>query len=116
MAFTGRDYHAAFEEACEKLPYVTDKDDVRSELEGIEWILSEAIRGVFFYAAVLAAWLMVFPPFLFLIAERTWAASAAALGVMIVIAIALYLLLRLTFWLEISAHVKGRRFGSGGLV
>ncbi|WP_394887457.1 hypothetical protein ACG873_21550 [Mesorhizobium sp. AaZ16] len=115
MAFTGRDYHAAFEEACETLPYVTDKDEVRSSLEGIEWILWEAIRGVFFYAAVLIAWLMILPPFFFLIAERTWAASAAALGVMIVIAVALYWLLRLTVRLEISGHANGRRFGSGGL-
>jgi hypothetical protein len=67
VTFTGRHYHAAFEEACDKLPYVTDKEDVRSDLEGLEWILWEAIRGVFFYAAVLIAWIVVFLPFYFML-------------------------------------------------
>jgi hypothetical protein len=33
----------------------------------------------------------------------------------VIIAVALYWLFRLIFRLEISGHVRGRRFGSGGL-
>jgi uncharacterized membrane protein YraQ (UPF0718 family) len=115
MAFTGRDYHTAFEEACETLPFVTDEDEVRSSLEGIEWILWEAIRGFFFQVSIIVAGLLVLPLFYLLVPEKTFSANLVAMGLIIVIAVALYWLLRLAFRLEISAHVKGRRFGSGGL-
>lgn len=115
MAFSGVDYHAAFEEACEKLARVRDADEVRSDLEGIEWILWEAIRGVFFLASIIAAWFIVVPVFYFLVDEKTFVAFAIEIAIVIMLAAALYWLLRLVFHFEIAKHVKGRRFGSGGL-
>jgi hypothetical protein len=115
MAFTGHDYHLAFEEACAKLPFERDPDAVRSELEGIEWILWEAIRGVFFYVAVLTGGLIVLPVLYLLNSEKSLIPVLIATLVMLIIATGVYWLCRLVFRFEITAHVKGRRFGSGGL-
>ena len=53
--FDGRDYHHKFEELCAKLSAWAPEDEVRSEMEQLEWILWEAIRGVFFLAAAIPA-------------------------------------------------------------
>lgn len=115
MAFTGRDYHQAFEEACDKLPYGHDVDAVRSELEEIEWILWEAIRGVFFYVSFFTGILIVAPIAYLLDVENLIARLFVFPSVTFLIAIIIYWLCRLVFHYEIAAHVKGRKFGSGGL-
>lgn len=113
--FNGRDYHTAFEEACELLSIDGDDETARDALEHVEWVLWEAIRGVFFYVAVLLAALVVLP-FLYLLGnERTMIVSVFGFAVLAVIATAIYWLCRLVFRLEVSNHVKGRRFGSGGI-
>lgn len=115
MSFTGRDYHYAFEEACQTLAHTSDNGEVRSALEGMEWILWEAIRGVFFTCAVVVAGPLVMIPYFTLSNDRTFADGAIALAISAVVAAALYWLFRLSFALEISRQVKGRTFGDGGL-
>lgn len=58
MSFTGLDYNQAFEEACEELPYVRDRDEVMSRLLSLEWILWEAIRGLFFLSSLVSGFLI----------------------------------------------------------
>lgn len=115
MAFNGRDYHAAFEDACATLPFETDEGEVRDKLAGLEWILWEAVRGVFFYAAVFVGAAIVLPVQFALVERDNWLLNAVFLIAMITIAFAAYWVFRLIFHFEVSIHVKGRKFGSGGL-
>lgn len=115
MAFTGRDYHAAFEEACATLPLEREEDGVRSRLEGLEWVLWEAIRGVFLIAAVIIGAVAVLPVRLAIGERENWISNAICLAAALVVAFAAYWMFRLIFHVEVSAHVKGRKFGSGGL-
>lgn len=115
MSFDGRDYHHSFEEACKKLPYVRDSDEVRAELEGIEWQLWEAVRGVFFYGTVLTAGLIVLPIAYALDSPKSFVGGMIAFVAIALLATALYWLFRFIFWEQISRHVTGRKFGNGGL-
>ncbi|ESX29955.1 MULTISPECIES: hypothetical protein [unclassified Mesorhizobium] len=115
MAFTGADYHRAFEEACAKLPFERAPEIVRSELEGIEWILWETIRGTFFYVAIIVAGLIVVMPAYLLNARASLEGSVIALAAITGLALAVYWLCRLIFHFEVATHVKGRKFGSGGI-
>lgn len=115
MAFGGRDYNAAFEEACENLALEHDPEEIRSELEGVEWVLWEAIRGVFFYVAIAVAWLIVMPLTYLLDARQSWTGVAVGFAAFILFAVTVYWLCRVIFHFEIATHVRGRKFGSGGL-
>lgn len=112
MSLTGLDYNQAFEEACEELPNVRDQDEVRSRLLNLEWILWEAIRGVFFLSSLvsgfLIAWLISS-----LLPEDINSFIKGAIFLIFVVLLTLpgYWLLRLMLWHQISRHIKGRKFG-----
>lgn len=114
--FDGRSYHLEFEEACEKLVYENEIDEVRLALMGIEWVLWEAIRGVFFLTSVILS-LLITLPFAGTIKETmgTFWGATVIVSFVIVAALAIYCLMRIVFWAEISRHLTGRKFGDGGL-
>ncbi len=112
MTFDGRDYYQRFEEACVKLVCADNEDEVRSELEQIEWTLWEAIRDVFLFAAVIPSGFLVL-----MVAQILkdsvfgWWLFVMLLLVFILLTISIYWLLRFLFWYQISRHVKDRKFG-----
>jgi hypothetical protein len=111
--FCGPDYHREFEQACDELAEVRHpKEDVRNTLIWIEWVLWEAIRGVFFYAALAIS----LPPFIiyrYLVGyQEIWSLETLVLaGAFVVLAGVVYGVLRFIFFFEIGRHVKGRQFG-----
>lgn len=118
MAFDGRDYHQLFEEACSNLKHLDEDVESRHSLEGIEWVLWEAIRGVFFYVAITVPLIVfAFLELAFDITEKMSTSATIAYWTIVTIfpALFIYWLLRFVFWHEISRHVKGRTFGDGGL-
>ena len=118
MAFDGRDYQLQFEEACKELRHTDEDMETRSSLEGIEWVLWEAIRGVFLYAAIIPPLLiLILLEYSFKLSEEMGSFMSLAfwLAFIISIALAIYWFLRFLFWYEISRYVKGRKFGDGGL-
>lgn len=112
--FSGPDYNQQFEEACAELPGETDPDMVRRNLMSIEWVLWEAIRGVFGHIALCIAALIVLPPFYLLDARQSWTTGLIILGLLLLLTLAIYWLCRAIFHYEIGRHVRGRRFGEGG--
>lgn len=112
MSLSGRDYHQAFDEACEELPNLSNQDEVKLRLLYLERIIWEAIRGVFFLSSLasgfLIAWLISS-----LLPEDTNSFIKGTIFLIFVVLLTLpgYWLLRLMFWHQISRHIKGRRFG-----
>ena len=51
--FDGRNYNQQFDDACQELAFTKDADQIRRTLIGVEWVLEEAIRGVFFVQSLL---------------------------------------------------------------
>jgi len=118
MAFDGRDYHQAFEETCSNFRQFGGGLDARDSLEQNEWMLWEAIRGVFFYAAILISTLiLVLIELIFNLKDKMSVFENMVYLAIVIIptALVIYWLLRFIFWCEISRHVRGRNFGDGGL-
>jgi hypothetical protein len=111
--FSGPDYHREFEQACDELAEMRHpKEDVRNTLIGIEWVLWEAIRGVFGYAAF-AISLPALGLYRYLVGySETWSLQTLIEAAsFLVLAGVVYGVLRAIFFFEISRHVKGRKFG-----
>ena len=53
--FSGFEYNKEFEEACEELATERDPQQVRRRLMSVEWVLWEAIRGVFLQISSMVA-------------------------------------------------------------
>jgi hypothetical protein len=113
MSFTGEDYHRVFEEACRDLPLERNPDTVRAKLLTIEWMLWEALRGVFFFISLTLSGLIIFPiTYMILPADhRSWIGGLIAFAVFAVLAILIYWTCRGIFHLEFAVKVRGRRFG-----
>ena len=47
--FNGHAYKREFDDACETLAFERDPAQIRRTLISVEWVLAEAIRGVFFF-------------------------------------------------------------------
>jgi hypothetical protein len=112
--FDGRDYHQAFEEACDQLTgRVLDRNEVLGQLVGIEWTLWEAVRGAMIVVSNIITLIAIAP-----IAYVAWPTgnSSWIVGMIFVVlwgavAFGIYWIFRLTAYYEIARHVKGRRFG-----
>ena len=112
--FDGRDYHQAFEEACDQLTgRVLYRNEVLGQLVGIEWTLWEAVRGAMIVVSNIIALITIAP-----IAYAAWSTGNSSwIAWMIfvvlwsVVAFSIYWIFRLTAYYEIARHVKGRRFG-----
>ncbi len=110
--FDGRNYKHAFKEACEEFPSINDSEEIYNRLISIEWVLGEAIRGVFWLQAFLICFLIYIPTRYLLglrianlVEEFFFFAFFIALGSVI------YWLSKFAFWYEINRHLKTRRFG-----
>ena len=114
--FDGRDYVQAFDEACDELKFTKDYQEIRSKLIHIEWILDEAVRGVFFYQAMLLC-LCLFAPLGFIldVGQFLWPAKILFLTLGLAFAVFVYWTAKFVFWAEISRHVKTRQFGDRNL-
>ena len=113
MAFDGRDYHRQWKEAISELQYTRDAEEIDGALRHIEWILWEAIRGVFFYFSVFIAGVSVsVPVWLIGMNDTNWIVKTIIVALAIIIALLSYWFLRFLFWYEISRHVKDRKFGN----
>jgi hypothetical protein len=111
MSFTGRDYDAAFSEACLNIEREPDADRVNAELRSLEWILWEAMRGALLLGSMLTAGALV-APLAFLIESRdSWQFGLTMLLAYAALVTAIYWLMRLAVWHEVSRHIRGREFG-----
>jgi hypothetical protein len=102
MTFDGQEYQQAFKVACAALACEQDEAAVRARLESLEralWLLmAGAIMALFIARFHLA---------------QSWIAAVIFVGAGTITLAALYWFCRLIWHIEISAHVKGRRFGGG---
>ncbi len=112
--FTGRDYHHAFEEARDELAgRLLDRDEVLGKLVGLEWTLWEAMRGAMLLTGSIAG-LIVTVPISYLVSQSGnsgWPIMALLFALWLAIAVGLYWIFRFVVYVEITRHVKGRRFG-----
>lgn len=110
--FDGRDYHRKFEEACVTLAAWTPESEVRSEFDQVEWILWEAIRGVFFLTSAIPAIAIaaLLGQLLLQQVGCVWHAVIVLIAASLFATVG-YWLLRFVFWAEISRHVQSRKFG-----
>ncbi|MBB4342136.1 hypothetical protein [Rhizobium leguminosarum] len=113
MSFTGDDYHRVFEEACRDLPMERNADRVREKLLTMEWMLWEALRGVFFLISIGLSGLIVFPIAYMILPtdHRSWIGGLIAFAVFAVLAVVIYWICRGIFHFEFAVKVRGRRFG-----
>lgn len=113
MSFTGDDYHRVFEEACRELPLERDADAVRSKLLLMEWVLWEALRGVFSLISMVLSALVVFPITYMVLSpdNRGWIAGLIVFAAFAGLAILIYWICRGVFHFEFAVKVRGRRFG-----
>ncbi|MEH6691332.1 MAG: hypothetical protein V7774_09130 [Pseudorhizobium pelagicum] len=114
MSFTGDDYNRVFEEACSGLAYERDEEVVRGKLLTMEWILWEALRGVFSLIAMTLSGLIVFP-IAYLISpvdDRTWGGVVFVFIAFAVLATLIYWICRAVFHFEFAIKIRGRKFGS----
>lgn len=110
--FNGREYKFEFDEACEELPFINDSEEIRNRLIGIEWVLEEAIRGVFWLQAFLICSLLFLPAQLLLGMKKAgWIEQLILFVLCIVLGTVIYWLSKFAFWYEIDRHLKTRRFG-----
>jgi ABC-type antimicrobial peptide transport system permease subunit len=110
--FDGRDYKVQFDETCDDLVRMSDRDSIRRTLIGIEWVLEESIRGVFVILAF-ALSLIIFIPlgYLFKIRTLSWIEQGIFCLLAIVTGLLVYWLAKFIFWYEVSRHLKPRNFG-----
>lgn len=110
--FDGRDYGYTFDEACEELPFINDSEEIRNRLISIEWVLGEAIIGVFWLQAFLICSLLFLPAQLLLGMKKAgWIEQLILFVFFIVLGTVIYWLSKFAFWYEIDRHLKTRRFG-----
>lgn len=117
MSFTGADYHRVFEEACTDLARERHADAIRAKLLTIEWILWEALRGIFFLISMTLSGLVVFPTIYLMVPsdQRSWVTAVIGLVVFAILTALIYWICRGVFHWEFAVKVQGRRFGDGGL-
>lgn len=112
--FTGREYQSEFDAACETLSHAQkSKDEVRSALLSLEWIVWEAFRGALIkgcaiFALIVAA-LVTYV--LDINLKSSWTAALVALAAVFVFALAQYAILRLALWEDLTRHVRTHKFG-----
>jgi hypothetical protein len=112
--FSGFEYNKEFEEACEELATERDPQQVRRRLMSVEWVLWEAIRGVFLQISSMVAALIVLP-LLYLISPRnSWVTGIGVILSFLVLSTSVYWVCRAVFHYEISRHVRPRTFGEPG--
>lgn len=112
--FSGFEYNKEFEEACEELATERDPQQVRRRLMSIEWVLWEAIRGVFLQISCMVAAFIVLP-LLYLISHgNSWVIGIGGILSFIVLGTLVYGICRAVFHYEISRHVRPRTFGEPG--
>lgn len=112
--FSGPDYQREFESACGALVGEDDPVQVRRVMLNVEWVLWEAIRGVFGTISILIGGMIVFLPAYLLDLPKTLAVGSTIFFLFASATVGLYWLCRLTFHWEISRHIAGRKFGDGG--
>jgi hypothetical protein len=110
--FNGIDYKAAFDEACDDLVHTRDRDEIRRILIGVEWVLEEAIRGVFVVLALILS-LIIFMPlgFLFELRKINWMGQGLFFVAAIAFGLIVYWLAKFALWHEVNRHLKPRKFG-----
>lgn len=110
--FDGRNCKSEFEQACVELSNTKDPASVRRTLISMEWVLEEALRGVFLTSAFLLS-ATIFYPFHYIldIGELSWQMQILFFAGFFIFVAYVYLISRLVFWLEINRHLKPRKFG-----
>lgn len=110
--FNGKSYKQEFDDACETLAFERDPAQIRRTLVSVEWVLAEAIRGVFFLQALLQTFVtMVAIGWLLSINSMDWQLEAIFYAVGLAMFLSIYWLSKFALWHEISRHLKPRRFG-----
>ena len=110
--FNGHSYKQEFDDACETLAFERDPAQIRRTLISVEWVLEEAIRGVFFLQALLqTVATMAAIGWLFSINTMDWQVTAIFYAVGLAVFLSNYWLSKFALWYEISRHLKPRRFG-----
>jgi hypothetical protein len=113
--FTGEDYNRAFDDACEAMARERDPEGIRAQLEMIEWIFWEALRGVFLNVALMVSAFVVFGTAYVISVGHSITTGVIQMVAIVVLTAALYWIFRLVFHVQIAAKVRGRRFGYGGV-
>ncbi len=113
--FAGPDYDKEFDDACRDIALERDPELVRGRLLKVEWVLWEAIRGVFIQIASIISALIVLPFFYLLGSLGNLVLGVGAVLAFLVLSTSFYWICRAIFHYEISRHLRSRRFGAGGV-
>ena len=109
--FSGVEYNNDFEEACQDLAVERDPRQVRQRLMNIEWVLWDAIKGVFIQISSILACLIVLPLTYLMSPDRSWVVAIGGLLTFLILGTLIYWVCRIVFYFEISRHVRPRSFG-----
>jgi hypothetical protein len=112
--FTGRDYQSEFDAVCETLSDARkSKDEVRSALLRLEWIIWEAFRGALINGCALFSFivsaLVIYA--LDIDLKSSWTVGLVALSAFFIFCLSQYAILRFALWEELTRHVRGHKFG-----
>lgn len=110
--FNGQSYKQEFDDACETLAFERDPAQIRRTLIGVEWVLAEAITGVFIIQALsqtLAT--MVAIGWLLSVNSMDWQLETIFYAFGFAMFLSIYWFSKFVLWYEISRHLKPRRFG-----